>query len=79
MDISDETAAKITNIISDELYIDNEKTVSVLNEMANIIAGNTCSLNSINRSFEARVSPPTLLHGKDININFYGIDNRSLS
>jgi len=78
IDISDETADKIVNLISDELYIETEKTVSVLNEMANIIAGNTCSmLNSINRSLGLRVSPPTLFHGKDININFDGIDNRS--
>jgi DNA-binding NarL/FixJ family response regulator len=70
IDMSEKTALNLVKKIlqDDSQFIDD--TIPFLNELANIIGGNACSLlNGLNRAFGLRVSPPTTFHGKDLIIS----------
>jgi CheY-specific phosphatase CheX len=48
----------------------NEEVLNVMSEIANMAAGNACSMiNKKNKIFGLRVAPPTTFHGESINIS----------
>jgi DNA-binding NarL/FixJ family response regulator len=77
IDMSEETALAMTKqILMDEALID--EAIQFLSELANIIAGNACSLmNGMNRSLGLRVSPPTVIRGEDVTISIGDMMSRS--
>lgn len=69
-DISHETAKKFAAALLRRDPKSNEEQLNVIAEIANMLAGNACSmLNKKNKLFGLRVAPPTTLHGECINIS----------
>lgn len=69
IDISVETARNIFKTESNLGELEETEVIEYWMESTNVIAGNSASLlNSINRAFSIRVSPPTVFHGYDLNI-----------
>jgi DNA-binding NarL/FixJ family response regulator len=69
MDVSDESANKISEAILRRPAKNREEVLSMVAELANIIAGIACSmLNKKEKAFGLRVSPPSLFHGNTAEI-----------
>ena len=69
-DMSFEAAQNIAKILIKREPKDNEETLNVMAEIANMIAGNACSMiNKKNKIFGLRVAPPTTFHGESISIS----------
>lgn len=78
MDMSEDTALKMTKKILQDETQEIDDAINFLSEFTNIIAGNSCSLlNGFNRSLGLRVSPPTVFRGKDIIISIGDIINET--
>lgn len=70
LDMSFETASKLSNTLLKREPKDNEEMLNVMGEISNIYAGNACSMiNKKNKLFGLRVAPPTIFHGESINIS----------
>ena len=70
MDSSYETAEKFAKTLLKREPKDKQEIVNVISEVANMFAGNGCSiLNKKNKIFGLRVAPPTTIHGESINIS----------
>lgn len=70
IDMSHETAAKFAENLLRREPKNSEEVLSVVSEVANMLAGNGCSiLNKKNKIFGLRVAPPTTIHGESINIS----------
>ncbi|MCW2276871.1 response regulator [Heliophilum fasciatum] len=64
MDLSEATAAKMTEAILHHPAKDHEEILSMSGEFANLVAGIACSmLNKLDKSFRLRVSPPSVVYG----------------
>ena len=75
LDMSHETAKKIAENLLRREAKNDEEVLNVASELANIIAGNGCSIiNKKNKIFGLRVAPPTTLHGESINISKAHLD-----
>ena len=69
MDMSHETAAKFAENLLRREPKNHEEVLNVVSEVANMFAGNGCSiLNKKNKVLGLRVAPPTTIHGESINI-----------
>jgi len=69
-DMSFEAAQNISKILIKREPKDNEEILNVMAEIANMIAGNACSMiNKKNKIFGLRVAPPTTFHGESISIS----------
>jgi len=69
MDLSAETAEKITEAMLRRPSKNREEVLAMVAELANIIAGIACSmLNKKDKAFALRVSPPSLFHGNTAEI-----------
>ena len=69
-DMSFEAAQNIAKILIKREPKDNEEILNVMDEIANMIAGNACSMiNKKNKIFGLRVAPPTTFHGESISIS----------
>jgi len=69
-DMSFEAAQNIAKILIKREPKDNEEILNVMAEIANMIAGNACSMiNKKNKIFGLRVAPPTTFHGESISIS----------
>ncbi len=70
IDMSHETAVKFAENLLRREPKNSEEVLSVVSEVANMLAGNGCSiLNKKNKIFGLRVAPPTTIHGESINIS----------
>lgn len=70
IDMSYETAGKFAENLLRREPKNNEEVFNVISEVANMFAGNGCSiLNKKNKIFGLRVAPPTTIHGESINIS----------
>lgn len=70
MDMSLETAEKFSECLLRRKAKKNEEVLNVVSEVANMLAGNGCSIiNKKNKVFGLRVAPPTTIHGESINIS----------
>jgi DNA-binding NarL/FixJ family response regulator len=70
LDMSFETASKLSNTLLKRTPKSNEEMLNVMGEVANMYAGNACSMiNKKNKLFGLRVAPPTIFHGESINIS----------
>ncbi|MGN0144805.1 MAG: response regulator [Clostridium sp.] len=70
LDMSHETARKISETLLKREAKSEEEVLNVASEVANIIAGNGCSIiNKKNKIFGLRVAPPTTIHGESISIS----------
>lgn len=70
LDMSFETASKLSNTLLKREPKDKEEVLNVMGEIANMYAGNACSMiNKKNKLFGLRVAPPTVFHGESINIS----------
>ena len=70
MDMSYETASKFAQSLLRREPKNNEEIINVISEVANMFAGNGCSiLNKKNKILGLRVAPPTTIHGQSINIS----------
>lgn len=70
IDMSHETAANFAENLLRREPKNSEEVLSVVSEVANMLAGNGCSiLNKKNKIFGLRVAPPTTIHGESINIS----------
>jgi len=69
MDLSVESAEKITAAMLRRSARGQEEVLAMVSELANIIAGIACSmLNKKDKAFALRVSPPSLFHGNNSEI-----------
>lgn len=69
-DMSFDTATKLSTVLLKREPKNNQELLNVISEIANMFAGNACSMiNKKNRIFGLRVAPPTTLHGESINIS----------
>ncbi|WP_394884374.1 response regulator [Clostridium butyricum] len=70
MDMSLETAEKFSECLLRRKAKNNEEVLNVVSEVANMLAGNGCSIiNKKNKVFGLRVAPPTTIHGESISIS----------
>lgn len=70
IDMSRETAEKFAKNVLRREPKNNEEVLNVISEVANMCAGNGCSIiNKRNKIFGLRVAPPTTIHGDSINIS----------
>lgn len=75
LDMSFDSARKAASSVLKKEELSEEYVINVLGEMANIIAGNACSmLNKNNEIFGLRVAPPTVVHGESITISKLKLD-----
>jgi CheY-specific phosphatase CheX len=75
-DVSFETAQNIANTLLKRETKNNEEMLNVMSEVANMVAGNACSMvNKKNKIFGLRVAPPTTFHGESINISKAELDS----
>ncbi|MDR5588955.1 MULTISPECIES: response regulator [Clostridium] len=76
IDMSFETAQNIVTTLLKREAKDTKELLNVVAEIANMFAGNACSMiNKKNKVFGLRVAPPTTFHGESINISKAEIDN----
>ncbi|NFE73577.1 response regulator [Clostridium botulinum] len=76
IDMSFETAENLVKILLKRDAKDTKELLNVVAEMANMFAGNACSMiNKKNKVFGLRVAPPTTFHGESINISRAEVDN----
>ena len=70
LDMSHDTANKLAENLLRKAPKNTEEVLNVMGEMANMTAGNACSmLNKRNKLYGFRVAPPTIFHGESINIS----------
>jgi len=76
IDMSAETAQKITaRLLNTEGEVEKDQIISAIMEMANIAAGNACSMiNRTNSLYGFRVAPPTAIYGESIIISKAKLD-----
>lgn len=76
IDMSYKTAYSfVSNILRREAK-DKEEVLNVISEVANMFAGNTCSMiNKKNKIYGLRIAPPTAFHGESINISEVDIED----
>ncbi|WP_315079065.1 response regulator [uncultured Clostridium sp.] len=76
IDMSFETAQNLVKTLLKREAKDTKELLNVVAEIANMFAGNACSMiNKKNKVFGLRVAPPTTFHGESINISRAEIDN----
>jgi CheY-specific phosphatase CheX len=64
LDISTETAHKLSKEILHREVRDHEEVLAMISELANVVGGGACSmLNKQDKSYHFKVSPPSLFHG----------------
>lgn len=69
LDMSNETAGKLAEALLNKKITDEEQILNVIAEIANMYAGNACSMvNKKNKIFGLRVAPPTTFYGESINV-----------
>ncbi len=69
IDVASDTAASITQAILKRKDVSSEEVIEMSSELANIIAGRACSmLNKQEKSFGLQVSPPSIFHGKSLEL-----------
>ncbi len=69
-DMSFETAQNMAKALLKRETKNTEEMLNVMSEVANMAAGNACSMiNKKNKVFGLRVAPPTTFHGESINIS----------
>ena len=70
LDLSEDTARRLAFHILRKEELDHEQVVDAIAEIANIVAGNACSLlNQANPIYGFRVAPPTVVYGESIRIS----------
>ena len=70
LDMSFETAENIGKALLKRDLKNTEEMLNVMSEIANMTAGNACSmLNKKNKIYGLRVAPPTTFHGESISIS----------
>lgn len=70
LDMSFETASKFSTALLKREPKDNEEILNIMGEIANMYAGNACSMiNKKNKLFGLRIAPPTIFHGDSIYIS----------
>jgi DNA-binding NarL/FixJ family response regulator len=70
LDLSEDTARRLAFHILRQEDLDHEQVVDAIAEIANIVAGNACSLlNRANPIYGFRVAPPTVVYGESIRIS----------
>ncbi|HEX3039702.1 MAG TPA: response regulator [Caproiciproducens sp.] len=75
LDMSYETGKKITDTLFNKDTQSKQEIINTLAEMANIVAGNACSmLNRTNKLLGLRVAPPTVVYGESLNISKSELD-----
>lgn len=75
IDLSRETAAALASAMYRKTTDNHEAIVGVLEEFANIVSGNACSvLNRKNPALGLRVAPPSILHGDRVLISAPGFN-----
>lgn len=75
-DVSFETANNLAKVLLRRDPKNNEEVLNVMSEIANMFAGNACSMiNKKNKLFGLRVAPPTTFHGESINISKAELEN----
>lgn len=75
-DVSFETAQNIANALLKRETKNTEEMLNVMSEVANMVAGNACSMmNKKNKIFGLRVAPPTTFHGESISISKAELDS----
>ncbi|SHH09269.1 response regulator [Tepidibacter thalassicus] len=78
-DLSYETAQNMAKSILKRDVKDIHETLAMVEEFANIVAGNACSMiNRRNKVYGLRVAPPTVFHGKSLNISKTELETISL-
>jgi len=76
LDMSFETAKKLSAVLLKREPENDEELLNVMSEIANMFAGNACSMiNKKNKIFGLRVAPPTTFHGESINISKAELEN----
>lgn len=76
LDMSFETAKNLATVLLKREPENNEELLNVMAEIANMFAGNACSMiNKKNKLFGLRVAPPTTFHGESINISKAELEN----
>lgn len=76
LDMSFETAQSMANTLLKREAKNNEELLNVMSEVANMVAGNACSMiNKKNKLFGLRVAPPTTFHGESISISKAELDS----
>lgn len=76
LDMSFETANKLATVLLKREAENVEELLNVMSEIANMFAGNACSMiNKKNKLFGLRVAPPTTFHGESINISKAELEN----
>ncbi|MCY6484113.1 response regulator [Clostridium aestuarii] len=79
-DLSYETAKKMATVALKREVKDIKECLAMSGEFANIVAGNACSiLNRKNKVLGLRVAPPTIFHGKSLNISKTTLDTISVA
>jgi DNA-binding NarL/FixJ family response regulator len=74
-DTSNETLTNIVVKLLGREPKNTQETISILAEIANIAAGNACSmLNRRDKLFGLRVAPPTIVHGESLMISKSDLD-----
>jgi DNA-binding NarL/FixJ family response regulator len=75
LDMSVDSAKSVACSLLSKDDLSEEYVINMMGEMANIIAGNACSmLNKKNEIFGLRVAPPTVLYGESITISKLKLD-----
>ncbi len=75
LDMSVDSAKSVAASLLSKDDLSEEYVINMMGEMANIIAGNACSmLNKKNEIFGLRVAPPTVLYGESITISKLKLD-----
>ena len=70
LDLSEETARQLAFQILRQDDLNHDQVVDAIAEIANIVAGNACSLiNRANPVYGFRVAPPTVVYGESIRIS----------
>ena len=78
LDMSNETAENISSSLLGKDSLIKDEVINVMGELANIIAGNACSLmNKSHKLLGLRVAPPTIVYGESIMISKSELDTVS--
>lgn len=76
LDMSSTTATSLATVLLKREPKTSEELLNVMSEIANMFAGNACSMiNKKNKLFGLRVAPPTIFHGESINISKAELEN----
>ncbi|MCY6371644.1 response regulator [Clostridium ganghwense] len=79
IDLSYETAKNMAEVVLRREVENIDACLAMIGEFANIVAGNACStLNRKNKIFGLRVAPPTIFHGKSLNISKTSLKTTSI-